>query len=186
MSIKYTVMHLNKIVLFSMLLVVSIILSYVESLLPFQVAYIGIKIGLANIVTLVAIYLLSYLHSLFIGLFRVTFLSYIFGNIVFFQLSIIGFLISFLVMAILLVILKPNINKIDERFITKICIVSIFGSVFHNISQIVVCYFILGRQLVIFNLLYILIPVAILTGLLVALLSIKILKVIKYKRFMLS
>ena len=182
MSINYTHIHLYKLISFSVLLVISIMLSYAESLIPMQIAGIGIKIGLANIATIVAIFLLSYGHGLLIGLLRVAILSYLFSNIIYFELSISGFIVSFIVMAIMLYLFNLDIKHIDNDFQIKLILTSIVGSVFHNIAQIVVCYFILGKQAIIFNLLFVLIPVAIITGIIVGFLSIRVLKIVKYRK----
>lgn len=182
MSINYTHIHLYKLISFSVLLVISIMLSYAESLIPMQIAGIGIKIGLANIATIVAIFLLSYGHGLLIGLLRVAILSYLFSNIIYFELSISGFIVSFIVMAIMLYLFNLDIKHIDNDFQIKLILTSIVGSVFHNIAQIVVCYFILGKQAIIFNLLFVLIPVAIITGIIVSFLSIRVLKIVKYRK----
>ena len=182
MSINYTHIHLYKLISFSVLLVISIMLSYAESLIPMQIACIGIKIGLANIATIVAIFLLSYGHGLLIGLLRVAILSYLFSNIIYFELSISGFIVSFIVMAIMLYLFNLDIKHIDNDFQIKLILTSIVGSVFHNIAQIVVCYFILGKQAIIFNLLFVLIPVAIITGIIVSFLSIRVLKIVKYRK----
>ena len=182
MSINYTHIHLNKITLFSAMLVTSILLSYAESLVPFQVYGIGFKIGLANIATIVAMFTLSYTCALLIGILRVAFLSYFFSNLIYFQLSISGFLISFIVMAILFSFYRLDIRHNDKRLDIKIILVSIAGSISHNIAQIVVCYFILGNQLIVFKTLYVLIPIAIVTGTIVGYLSTRVLKLIKYSK----
>jgi len=182
MSINYTHIHLYKLISLSVLLVISILLSYAESLIPMQIAGIGIKIGLANIATIVAIFLLSYGHALLIGLLRVAILSYLFSNIIYFELSISGFIVSFIAMAIMLYLFNLDIKHIDNGFQIKLILTSIVGSVFHNIAQIVVCYFILEKQAIIFNLLFVLIPVAIITGIIVGFLSIRVLKIVKYRK----
>ena len=182
MSINYTHIHLYKLISLSVLLVISILLSYAESLIPMQIAGIGIKIGLANIATIVAIFLLSYGHGLLIGLLRVAILSYLFSNIIYFELSISGFIVSFIAMAIMLYLFNLDIKHIDNGFQIKLILTSIVGSVFHNIAQIVVCYFILEKQAIIFNLLFVLIPVAIITGIIVGFLSIRVLKIVKYRK----
>ena len=182
MSMNYTDIHLNKLMCFSTMLTISIILSYVESLLPIQLYGIGVKIGLANIVTIISIYLLSYHHSLLIGILRVAILSYIFANLIYCQLSLSGFLVSFVIMAVMLKVLNVNICYINILDKLKILIASIIGSIFHNIAQIIVCYYILGRQSIIFNLLFLLIPISCISGLIVGFLSIKLLKFVKYNK----
>lgn len=179
MSMNYTHIHFNKIIIFSSLLIISMMLSYVESLLPFNVYGIGIKVGLANIVTIVAIFILSYINAMFIGLLRVAFLSYIFGNLIYFQLSMAGFMASFIIMSLTLYVFNIDAKHTDNNYTFKIILTSVLGSIFHNIAQIVVCYFILGRQAIILNLLYLLIPIGIFTGMIVGYLSIKVLKIIK-------
>lgn len=175
-----THIHFNRTIKFTILLIISMIFSYVEGLLPFNVSGIGIKIGLANIVTLLAIFIFSYRYAMLIGVLRVIFLSYIFGNFIYLQLSMVGFISSFLMMALMFYIYNIDINQIDKNVNYKVVFISIAGSIAHNIAQVVVCYFILAKQSVIFNLLFFIIPIAIFTGAIVGYLSTKVLKLAKY------
>lgn len=105
---------------------ISLILSYIEILLPFNVGNIGIKIGLANIVTLVSLQILDTKWTFLINILRVLIIGVLFGNLVRFMLSFSGFLFSFFVMVALLRIFRFSIVT-----------TSIFGGATHNVSQVI-------------------------------------------------
>ena len=109
------------------LLSLSLILSYIEAILPFNTSYLGVKIGLANIVTLISLHILDIKWTLIINILRLTLMGLIFPNVIRFVLSGSGFFISYIVMCILLKVLGFSI-------ITT----SIFGGVSHNVTQIIV------------------------------------------------
>ena len=109
------------------LLSISLILSYIEAILPFNSGYMGVKIGLANIVTLISLHILDIKWTLIINILRVLIMGLIFPNIIRFILSGAGFLVSFVVMCFFLKVLNFSIIS-----------TSIFGGVSHNITQILV------------------------------------------------
>ena len=182
MSIYYTKKYIKKVIYFSILLSVALILSYVETLFSLEFYGIGIKIGLSNIVIIISIFMLSNISSFLIGIFKVLILSFMFSNMIYFYLSLSGFLLSFLIMIVLIYLTKLKNTKVNKAFNIKIILISILGSISHNIAQIVCCYFILNRTNIIFNLLYILIPISIITGIIVGYLSLIVLKKINYIR----
>ena len=65
-------MKSRKLALYGLLTALAMILSYVEALIPFSFAVPGIKIGLANTVTVFALYKLTPKEALSISLVRVT------------------------------------------------------------------------------------------------------------------
>ena len=109
------------------LLSFSIILSYIEVILPFNAGIIGVKIGLANIVTIISLHILDIKWTLIINLLRLIIIGLISPNIIRFILSVSGFLVSFIVMCILLKVLGFSIIA-----------TSILGGVSHNVTQIIV------------------------------------------------
>ena len=111
----------------------ALLLSYVEFLLPpLFVSVPGIKIGLANVVIIFALYCLGVRYAAIISFVRLIMSSLLFGNTLTLAYSIAGALLSLTVMAILK----------KTGFLS--CIgVSVAGGVSHNIGQILVAIFLL-------------------------------------------
>lgn len=120
----------SKLSLSIVFLSIMLIVSYIESIIPFSLGGIGVKIGLSNIVTILAIKTLSIRETIYINALRLIILGVLFGNLMRFIISVSGFILSFIVMAILLKKLKFSI-----------IITSIYGAVFHNIGQIIAIFF---------------------------------------------
>lgn len=111
--------------LLSMLTAISLVLGYVEFLLPSFIPVPGIKLGLANIPVIYALAKLKPQHALLISFLRVIILSLAFGNLFYFAFSIAGALCSILTMFLL--------RKSKLFTITGI---SVAGGVAHNLGQI--------------------------------------------------
>ncbi len=108
-----------------LLVALALILSYVESLIPAFFAIPGMKLGLTNLVVLVALYLLGERSAVAINLVRILLVGLLFGNGVSIFYSISGGILSLLMMILL---------KKSNRF--SIITVSICGGISHNIGQI--------------------------------------------------
>ena len=125
----------------ALLISLSLILFFVEGLLPPIILPPGAKFGLANVVTLAALYLLSEVDALIILLTRI-FLAGIFAGsptIIFFSIS--GGLLSLAAMIFF---------KRTEKF--SIVGVSAAGGFFHNVGQIFAATFFMGSQKIFFYL----------------------------------
>ncbi len=105
----------------------ALIFSYIEFLIPFSFGNTGIKLGLANVVILVALYTLGTSQAFLINVLRVLLSGLLFGNMFAVVYSFAGALTSFLTMMLL---------KKTERF--SILGVSMAGGVAHNLGQIVI------------------------------------------------
>lgn len=116
-------------VFIALLTALAITLMAVERLIPVSIAVPGIKLGLANIVTLTSLYLLTWRDSLTIVLLRVLLGSLILGSFSAFMFSLGGALLAFAVMAILIRLLPKMFSTVG---------VSISGAVAHNIGQLLV------------------------------------------------
>ena len=122
----------KKITLTAVLVALAMILSYVESLIPAFVAVPGVKIGLANTVTVFALYIIGRRGALCVSLVRVLLSSLLFGNSVSLMYSLSGALLSFLCMA--LVMRSSVFSSVG---------VSVVGGVMHNAGQILCAAFVL-------------------------------------------
>lgn len=121
--------HLAMMGLFTAL---AIICGYVEMLLPVSLGIPGVKLGLANIVIVFALYRLRPLEAFLINVLRIVLVSLMFGNLSVMLYSLAGGIFSFLVMELL---------KRTGKF--SIYGVSIAGGVFHNIGQLIVAMLVL-------------------------------------------
>ena len=71
----------KKLTISALLVALAMILSYVEVLIPFNFGIPGIKLGLANLVVVVALYLLNARQALMISVVRILLVSFTFGNL---------------------------------------------------------------------------------------------------------
>ena len=120
-------MSTKKVALIGISVSLAMVLSFFESLIPPLVAIPGIKIGLANIVSLFLLYKLGFFAALGVGVLRVLLSSLLFGNLQIFVFSLAGACLSLIGMAIL--------KKIS---IFSCVAVSVAGGVLHNVGQIIV------------------------------------------------
>ena len=115
----------KKIALLAMSIALAMILSFVESQIPSFVAIPGVKVGLANIVVIFALYRLGVKEAVLISLVRVFLVSLLFGNIMSLWYSLAGAVVSLLGM-----ILMKRIKSFSY------IAVSVAGGVLHNMGQI--------------------------------------------------
>ena len=124
----------KRLVLLAMLTAVAMILSYVESLLP-SVGIPGVKMGLANIAVIFALFRFSWKEAAALSLVRVVLVSLLFGSVGAMLYSLAGAVLSLAVMALLC--------RID-RFSTVG--ISVAGGVAHNAGQILMAMLILQTK----------------------------------------
>ena len=115
----------KKIAVTAVLFASAVVLSIFESLIPVPVPVPGIKFGLANIVVMYSLFFLGKSTALTIALLKALFSFMTRGAVAGF-LSLAGGMFSLLIMIVLLLIFRDKISYL---------ILSIFGSVFHNIGQ---------------------------------------------------
>ena len=129
-------MKAKRIALMAMCIALAMILSYLESQLP-SLGIPGVKLGLANLVVIFALYKLGWKEAVGISLLRVLLVSLLFGHVASFFYSIAGAALSLAGM-----ILLKRIDKLS-------CVaVSVLGGVLHNLGQILVAVAIMGRNVV--------------------------------------
>jgi Predicted membrane protein len=88
----------RKMTSYAMFLALSMILGYLESMIPTPFPIPGIKLGLANIVNIIGLFSLGILPTGIISFLRVLLLSMLFGNLMTLSYSMAGFFLSFFVM----------------------------------------------------------------------------------------
>ena len=125
----------KKLAQYALLTALALILSFVESQIPAFFAVPGMKLGLTNLVVLIALYLMGDGAALGINLLRILLVSILFGNGVSFWYSLAGGLLSGLTMILL---------KHTNRF--SMTAVSVTGGVMHNVGQILAAMLLLQTR----------------------------------------
>ncbi len=148
----------------ALLVTLALIFSYVEALIPSPVAIPGVKLGLANLVILVALYQLDFRYAFAISIVRIIISGLLFSGVFGMLYSMAGGILSLLVMYFLK---KTNLFSIIG--------VSMAGGVFHNIGQILVASLVVS-DLRMFLYLPILMFSGIISGILIGIFTYYILK----------
>lgn len=160
-------LNIKKITLISILISQAIILGYFERFMPINFIVPGAKLGLANIVTLISLFLLTFKETSFIMISRVILLSFMFGSLPGIVYGLAGGMLA--LTAMYLAIRMGKISIIG---------VSIIGAVFHNIGQLIVAAIIINN-INIFYYLPLLLLMAIPTGIFIGFTSKFLLKYLK-------
>ena len=117
----------KKLTIYGLLIALALVLSYVESLVPAFFAIPGMKLGLTNIVVVVALYKMDSKSAVAINIVRIILVSALFGNAATLAYSIGGGVLSLIVMIVI---------KRTGKF--SIMAVSACGGIAHNLGQILV------------------------------------------------
>lgn len=117
----------KKMVLISILVAQALVLFIVESMIPIPFIAPGAKLGLANIITVTALYTLSLKDTITIIVLRLILSMFFGGNLSTLIYSLAGASLSLCVMYLIKNLLKEKVSIIG---------VSCSGAVFHNIGQI--------------------------------------------------
>ncbi len=122
----------QKLAIRAMLIAVAFVLSWLESMIPTFIAVPGVKLGLTNLVVLLALYRLGWKDALVINLIRIVLVGLTFGNLFSLWYSIAGGLLSCIGMILL-----------KQLFHARLVTVSIAGGLLHNLGQLLVAVFVL-------------------------------------------
>lgn len=133
---------------YGLLVALAFIFSYIEALVPINSPVPGIKLGLANIVVMIALYKLGAKEAFSIALIRVVLVGFTFGNLMMMMYSLAGSILSCSSMILL---------KKSNKF--SMVGVSISGGVMHNVGQILMAILVLDTVQ-----LYYYLPVLIISG----------------------
>jgi len=122
----------KRVAFYGMFVALAFVFSYIEVLIPFSIGIPGVKLGLANIVVLTALYAMGTKESFVISCIRIVLVGFTFGNMFSILYSLAGGLLSWIVMSLCK---KTNCFSIVG--------VSVAGGISHNIGQIVTAALIL-------------------------------------------
>ncbi len=127
-------MNTKKLTIMALLLAIALTVFVIEAHVPPPVPIPGVKLGLANIVTLAALVLLGRKEALTVLLLRIVLGSVFAGQAVSFLYSISGGLLSFLTMSAALRFLGRE----------RLWVVSVLGAIAHNGGQILAAALLIG------------------------------------------
>ncbi len=145
----------KKIAYYGVFAALAIIVGYIEMMFPLPVAIPGVKLGLANVVVLAAIYLMGVKDGFFISLIRILISALLFkgfGSLIF---SASGAVFSFIVMAA--VYRFKSVSPVG---------VSILGGIFHNVGQLVAAGIVINNLKIVYY-----VPVLLISGVITGLLT---------------
>lgn len=148
----------KNVAIFGIMVALAFTFSYLESLIPFNFGIPGVKLGLANLVVVVALYTMKPSEAFFIAVIRIILAGLTFGNAYSLAYSLCGGILSF---AVMLSVKKTKLSIIG---------VSMLGGICHNIGQIIVAAIVMQTIQIAYYLPVLLIA-GLLTGLLLGVLS---------------
>lgn len=126
-------MNIRKLTILALLTTIALTIFMIESVLPPLVPVPGVKLGLANIVTLFILTRFKFRDAAAVLFVRIIMASIFGGQIVYLLYSLAGGVFSLIVMAV--------ISKILNR--KYVFITGVFGAIAHNVGQIAAAFLIL-------------------------------------------
>jgi len=141
-------MKTKKIAYLGLLIALAFVFSYIEFLIPVNIGIPGAKLGLANLVIIVALYTLNEKDAFILSMIRIVLVGFTFANLASMLYSLAGGILSFLAM-----LLAKRTKKLS------ITGVSVIGGVFHNVGQIIMAIWVVKTASLIYYL-----PVLMLSG----------------------
>lgn len=157
----------KKVANYGCLVALAIIFGYVEMLIPFNIGISGIKLGLANIVTVITLFKFGKKSAVYVSFIRVILSGILFGNMSVIIYSLAGTILSIFIMIVL---------KYTKKF--SIIGISAAGGAAHNIGQLIIAVFVV-KNISLSYYLPVLMVSGIITGILIGIASMEILKRLK-------
>lgn len=141
--------YIRQITTMGMLVALAMVLGFVETLIPINLGIPGMKLGLANIVVVIALFLFDVKTAVVVSILRIILIAMTFGNMSMMFYSIAGASLSLLSMI--------AVSKIKSFSLIS---VSIIGGIMHNVGQIICAAFVVRT-----NGVFTYLPVLIIAGL---------------------
>lgn len=158
----------KKVARMGVFIALAMIFSYIEVLIPFNFGIPGVKLGIANIVTVASLYVFSTGEAFGISVIRIVLMGILFGNGMSLLYSLAGGLLSFLAMWL---------GKKTNWF--SVMGVSVAGGVFHNVGQILAVMLVMKNTMFVAYL-PVLFVAGIVTGYLIGLLANKMIELLPH------
>lgn len=127
-------MKTKNIALLGLMLALSLVLSYIENLIPIYTAVPGVKLGIANIVTMYVLYTCHIRDACIIMFLRVLISGVLFSGLNSIIFGLIGGIMCIFAMAFAKKLLCFSVMG-----------VSMIGAVFHNLGQIAAAFIIMSN-----------------------------------------
>ena len=119
-------MNTKKTAYLGLLIALAFVFSYIEFLIPVNIGVPGAKLGLANLVVIVAMYTLNERDTFVLSMIRIVLVGFTFANLASMLYSLAGGILSYVAMIVA-----------KRMKVLSITGVSVIGGVFHNIGQII-------------------------------------------------
>ncbi len=149
----------KSVALYGMLIALAFIFSYVEALIPIPVPIPGVKLGLANLVSVVGLYTVGTAGTVAVSLVRIVLAGFTFGNTFSMMYGLAGGVVSLTAM-----ILARKFQWFDQTG------VSMLGGICHNIGQLGVAAYV-TKTTAVFSYLPVLLAAGLVTGIVIGILS---------------
>ena len=127
--------NVRELVMLSLLIAIALVLSYFERFIPMNIGVPGVKLGLANVVTLLCLHIYKPSRIYLLIVVRGFLASVFLGSMMSFWYSLTGGLMSGTAMMLTAWLLKDNVSLIG---------ISAIGAIFHNIGQLIVVTVVTG------------------------------------------
>jgi heptaprenyl diphosphate synthase len=149
----------RKMVILSLLVSQALVLHVIERMIPVPIPVPGVKLGLANVISMFTIIIFGWKEAMLVVFLRTILGSFFGGGISSFLYSFTGGIISTIAMAVLYKYFKK---------VFSIVAISVVGAVFHNIGQILIASMVVSNVNLFFYLPVLLIA-AVITGIFIGL-----------------
>lgn len=133
---------------YALCIALAFVFSYLESLIPLNIGVPGIKLGLANLVVVTALYVMGERDAFIISMIRILLCGLTFGGVFSLVYSFAGGVLSFAVMLL---------AKRSKRL--SVLGASVLGAAVHNVGQIAAAAIVMGNAGIFYYL-----PVLLLSG----------------------
>lgn len=133
----------------AILAALAMIFSYIEAIIPFSIGIPGVKLGIANLVIVIALYKLNFKFAFLINLIRIFMVGFLFTGAFGILYSLAGGILSLFVMVL-----------VNKAKVFSIVGVSLAGGVAHNLGQLITAALIVSNIKI-----FIYFPVLIFSGL---------------------
>lgn len=141
-------MKTKQIAYLGLLIALAFVFSYIEFLIPVNIGVPGAKLGLANLVIIVALYTLNERDAFVLSMIRIVLVGFTFANLASMLYSLAGGILSFVMM-----VLAKKTKKLS------VIGVSVVGGIFHNVGQIIMAILVVKTASLIYYL-----PVLLISG----------------------
>lgn len=133
-QINKSALRTKRLAISSMFAALALIFSYVEAIIPFSVGIPGVKLGIANLVIIIALYEMNFRYAFTINVIRIFVAGLLFNGVFGALYSLAGGVVSIFVMW-----------GLKKTGLFSMVGVSMAGGVAHNLGQLLIASFIVSN-----------------------------------------